>query len=139
MSACLDHQALERFLIWIRPLQQALSLEAERGFSDLEGRKERFHCFMQRELATPPEIPLPGDVSPRLQSFADGFADYASLGDAARRRQVTVVRQWLHALRQRLEPSAPMAPPRLKVAQRSASATASSSSLPALELSLIHI
>ena len=133
MSACLDHQALERFLIWIRPLQQALSLEAERGFSDLEGRKERFHCFMQRELATPPEIPLPGDVSPRLQSFADGFADYASLGDAARRRQVTVVRQWLHALRQRLEPSAPMAPPRLKVAQRSTSATATSSSVPALE------
>ncbi|WP_413325830.1 ATP-dependent DNA helicase RecG [Synechococcus sp. MIT S9503] len=133
VSACLDHQALERFLIWIRPLQQALSLEAERGFSDLEGRKERFHCFMQRELATPPEIPLPGDVSPRLQSFADGFADYASLGDAARRRQVTVVRQWLHALRQRLEPSAPMAPPRLKVAQRSTSATATSSSVPALE------
>ena len=133
VSACLDHQALERFLVWIRPLQQALSLEAERGFSDLEGRKERFHCFMQRELATPPEIPLPGDVSPRLQSFADGFADYASLGDAARRRQVTVVRQWLHALRQRLEPSAPMAPPRLKVAQRSTSATATSSSVPALE------
>ena len=133
VNTCLDHQALERFLVWIRPLQQALSLEAERGFSDLEGRRERFHSFMQRELGTPPQISLPADVPPRLQVLADGFSDYASLGDAARRRQVTVVRQWLHALRQRLEPSAPMAPPRLKVAQRSSAATASSSSLPALD------
>ena len=36
----LDRQALERFLVWIRPLQQALSLEADRGFADSKGRKE---------------------------------------------------------------------------------------------------
>ena len=133
MNACLDAQALERFLVWIRPLQQALALEADRGFSDLEGRKERFHSFMQRELGTPPQISLPSDVPPRLQALADGFADYASLSDPARRRQVTVVRQWLHALRQRLEPSAPMAPPRLRVEQRPAAASGSSSSPPALD------
>ena len=129
----LDYQALERFLVWIRPLQQALSLEVERGFSNLQGRKERFHSFMQRELGTPPQIPLPGDVPPRLQALAEGFAEYPSLEDAARRRQVTVVRQWLHALRQRLEPSAPMAPPRLKVAQRASASAASSSATPGLD------
>ena len=129
----LDYQALERFLVWIRPLQQALSLEVERGFSNLQGRKERFHSFMQRELGTPPQIPLPGDVPPRLQALAEGFAEYPSMEDAARRRQVTVVRQWLHALRQRLEPSAPMAPPRLKVAQRSSGSAASKTATPSLD------
>ena len=132
----LDYQALERFLVWIRPLQQALSLEVERGFSNLQGRKERFHSFMQRELGTPPQIPLPGDVPPRLQALAEGFAEYPSMKDAARRRQVTVVRQWLHALRQRLEPSAPMAPPRLKVAQRSSGSAASKSATPSLDCPL---
>ena len=129
----LDYQALERFLVWIRPLQQALSLEVERGFSNLQGRKERFHSFMQRELGTPPQISLPGDVPPRLQALAEGFAEYPSMEDAARRRQVTVVRQWLHALRQRLEPSAPMAPPRLKVAQRSSGSAASKTATPSLD------
>ena len=139
LNAGLDFQALERFLVWIRPLQQALSLEVDRGFSNLQGRNERFHSFMQRELGTPPQIPLPGDVSPRLQALAEGFADYASLDDAARRRQVTVVRQWLHALRQRLEPSAPMAPPRLKVAQRSSSSAASTSAAPGLDSPLAQV
>jgi len=139
LNAGLDFQALERFLMWIRPLQQALSLEVDRGFSNLQGRHERFHSFMLRELATPPQIPLPGDVPPRLQALAEGFADYASLDDAARRRQVTVVRQWLHALRQRLEPSAPMAPPRLKVAQRSSSSAESTSAAPGLDSPLAQV
>ena len=139
LTAGLDYQALERFLVWIRPLQQALSLEVDRGFSNLQGRNERFDSFMQRELGTPPQIPLPGDVPPRLQALAEEFADYASLDDAARRRQVTVVRQWLHALRQRLEPSAPMAPPRLKVAQRSASSAASTSAAPGLDSPLAQV
>ena len=139
LNAGLDHQALERFRLWIRPLQQALSLEVDRGFSNLQGRNERFHSFMQRELATPPQIPLPEDVRPRLQSLAEGFAEYASLDDSARRRQVTVLRQWLHALRQRLEPSAPMAPPRLKVAQRSSSSAASTSAASSLNSPLAQV
>ena len=139
LNAGLDYQALERFLVWIRPLQQALSLEVDRGFSNLQGRNERFDSFMQRELGTPPQIPLPGDVPPRLQALAKDFADYASLDDAARRRQVTVVRQWLHALRQRLEPSAPMAPPRLKVAQRSSSSAAYTPSAPGLDSPLAQV
>ena len=40
---------------WLRPLQQALQLEADRGFEDLLGRKERFSAFLQRVLASPPE------------------------------------------------------------------------------------
>ena len=79
---------------------------------------------------------MPGDVPERLRVLAEGFADYPSHNDAARRRQVTVARQWLHALRQRLEPSAPMAPPRLKVAQPSPTAAGSSGSIPSLDAPL---
>ena len=125
LSPGLDHQALERFLIWIRPLQQALSLEADRGFGNVQGRQETFHSFMTRELGAPPGIPFPPESQDRLQAFSNDFKSYPSLSDAARRRLVTTLRQWLHGLRQRLEPSGPMAPPKLKVATSSTAASSS--------------
>lgn len=125
LSPGLDHQALERFLIWIRPLQQALSLEADRGFGNVQGRQETFHSFMTRELGAPPGIPFPPESQDRLQAFSNDFKSYPSLSDAARRRLVTTLRQWLHGLRQRLEPSSPMAPPKLKVATSSTAASSS--------------
>ena len=115
LTPALDRQGLECFLAWLRPLQQSLSLEADRGFLDLQGRHERFHAFLSRQLATPPSVILPNDSLVRLQSLATDFASYPELGDAGRRRLVTGTRQWLHGLRARLEPSAPMAPPRIKV------------------------
>ena len=38
------------FYAWIRPLQQALTIEAEKGFKDIQGRQEYFHDFVVREL-----------------------------------------------------------------------------------------
>lgn len=115
LTPALDRQGLECFLAWLRPLQQSLSLEADKGFLDLQGRHERFHAFLSRQLATPPPVTLPNDSLMRLQSLATDFAAYPELGDAGRRRLVTGTRQWLHGLRARLEPSAPMAPPRIRV------------------------
>jgi len=119
---------------WLRPLQTALTLEADRGCVDLQGRQERFHSFLTRELATPPPIPLPADSQARLQDFTQSYSTYPSLTDAARRRLVTTTRQWLHGLRQRLEPSQPMAPPRLKVAESAPVAKASGSAAGPLNL-----
>ncbi len=129
LTPALDRQGLECFLAWLRPLQQSLSLEADRGFLDLQGRHERFHAFLSRQLATPPPVTLPNDSLERLQVLAADFGSYPKLNDAGRRRLVSATRQWLHGLRARLEPSAPMAPPRIKVLSsqqpsgRSASAT----------------
>ena len=119
---------------WLRPLQTALTLEADRGCVDLQGRQERFHSFLTRELATPPPIPLPADSQARLQDFTQSYSTYPSLTEAARRRLVTTTRQWLHGLRQRLEPSQPMAPPRLKVAESAPVAKASGSTAGPLNL-----
>ncbi len=97
------------------PIQRSLGLEADRGFQNLQGRQQRFHTFLQQQLATPPAVPLPQGVTERMTKLSAGFANYPELADPARRRLVTDVRQWLHELRHRVEPSAPMAPPRLKV------------------------
>lgn len=139
VSSGLDQQAQERFLVWIRPLQQALSLEAERGFVNVQGRQETFHSFLSRELGAPPSIPFPPDCSDRLQTFSKEFQAYPSLSDAARRRLVTTVRQWLHALRQRLEPTRPMAPPKLKVATRSTAPPASQQGVMPLDAPLSRV
>ena len=139
LSPGLDHQALERFQIWIRPLQQALSLEAERGFVNVQGRQETFHSFLSRELGAPPGIPFPPDCKERLQAFSNDFQSYPSLSDAARRRLVTTVRQWLHALRQRLEPTRPMAPPKLKVATSSPAAPATHHGIMPLDAPLSRV
>ncbi len=139
LSPGLDHQALERFQIWIRPLQQALSLEAERGFVNVQGRQETFHSFLSRELGAPPGIPFPPDCQERLQAFSDDFQSYPSLSDAARRRLVTTVRQWLHALRQRLEPTRPMAPPKLRVAMNSTAASANHQGVMPLDAPLSRV
>ncbi len=97
------------------PIQRSLGLEADRGFRNLQGRQQRFHTFLQQQLATPPAVPFPHGVTERMTKLSAGFANYPELADPARRRLVTDVRQWLHELRHRVEPSAPMAPPRLKV------------------------
>ena len=111
----LTSEQLSLLLTWMLPLQRSLGLEADRGFQNLQGRQQRFHAFLQQQLAAPPAVPLPQGVSERMSKLSSSFADYPELADPARRRLVTDARQWLHELRHRLEPSAPMAPPRLKV------------------------
>ncbi|WP_114989065.1 ATP-dependent DNA helicase RecG [Synechococcus sp. N19] len=111
----LTSEQLSLLLTWMLPLQRSLGLEADRGFQNLQGRQQRFHAFLQQQLAAPPAVPFPRGVSERMSKLSSSFADYPELADPARRRLVTDARQWLHELRHRLEPSAPMAPPRLKV------------------------
>ena len=55
----LDGAQLERLLSWLRPLQKALNLEADQGFCDIQGRQQRFHQFLQEELARTPDLPFP--------------------------------------------------------------------------------
>ncbi|WP_115008960.1 ATP-dependent DNA helicase RecG [Synechococcus sp. N5] len=111
----LTSEQLSLLLTWMLPIQRSLGLEADRGFQNLQGRQQRFHAFLQQQLAAPPAVPFPQGISERMSKLSSGFADYPELADPARRRLVTDARQWLHELRHRLEPSAPMAPPRLKV------------------------
>ena len=120
----------------MRPLQQALRVEMERDCPDVQGRQQRFHQFLQQQLSEAPAVPLPVGSRERLQKLCDQFAAYSSLTTPARRRLVTDTRQWLHELRCRLEPSAPMAPPRLRLQSTGSASTAPSPASAQRSLSL---
>ncbi|TVR06998.1 MAG: ATP-dependent DNA helicase RecG [Phormidium sp. GEM2.Bin31] len=71
---------------WER-LRKALSVEAERGFSDLLGREYRFHEFLQHQFNNPPAR-LAANDRQRWQNLAAEFAKYPSLTLAQRQHLV---------------------------------------------------
>ena len=106
------------FTQWARPLQQALELEADRGFGNLQGRRERFSSFLARQCGEPPAgLPLPDQGA--LGQLADDYRLYDSLSPARRQSLVRRSRQRLHDIQRALQPALPPAPPRLNRPQES--------------------
>ena len=133
-SSGLNREQLDQLLAWLRPLQKALNVEADQDFCDVQGRQQRFHQFLLAELHRPPSLPFPPGVADRLNRLSQGYDGYPSSSLSSRRRLVTETRQWLHELRLRLEPSAPMAPPRLRHRDGQPFSTASASAQRRLNL-----
>ena len=101
---------------WLRPLQQALQLEADRGFPDLQGRRESFSSFVARELRQPPPaLALAAHQQQALLQLADAFQRYSEQPLAQRQSLVRRSRQWLHELQVALRPERPAGPPRLRL------------------------
>jgi ATP-dependent DNA helicase RecG len=100
------------FAQWARPLQQALELEAERGFGNLQGRREHFSSFLARQCGEPP-AGLPRADQAALAQLADDYRLYDSLSQARRQSLVRRSRQRLHDIQRSLQPASPPAPPRL--------------------------
>ena len=99
---------------WLRPLQQGLQLEAERGFGNLQGRREPFQAFLSRSLREAPG-PLPPHQQQLLAQLAEQFETYTELSQAGRQSLVRRTRQALHELQRAHEPVRPVAPPRLRL------------------------
>jgi len=99
---------------WLRPLQQALQLEADRGFADLMGRRETFSAFLARELSSPP-FPLPVHQQQALAELSQAYVSYADLSLARRQSLIRRSRQTLHQLQCAHRPASPVAPPRLRL------------------------
>jgi len=95
-------------------LQQGLQLEADRGFGNLQGRREHFDAFLYRNLSQPPEG-LPPHQQRLLEQLAAQFAGYAELQQAQRQSLVRRTRQALHELQRAHAPQRPPAPPRLRL------------------------
>ncbi len=91
-------------------LQKALSIEAERGFQDLQGHQHRFSEFLCLSFGAVPPAGIDPDQRRRWQAFAQKFADYpmATLGD--RRLLVAGARSFLQQLKQDLEQPSQSAP-----------------------------
>jgi ATP-dependent DNA helicase RecG len=86
---------------WVR-LQKALSVEAERGFNNLEGKQYRFSEFLHLSFTQPPEN-LPVDHQRRWQEMATQFASYADLSFAQRQHLVADTRRFLYQARRDVE------------------------------------
>jgi ATP-dependent DNA helicase RecG len=109
---------------WLRPLQQGLQLEADRGFANLQGRRELFHSFLSRSLREPPQ-PLPPHQQSLLEQLASQFDSYPDQGQGQRQSLVRRARQTLHELQRAHEPSRPPAPPRLRLVDSGSALAAS--------------
>lgn len=86
---------------WVR-LQKALSIEAERGFNDLEGKQQRFSEFLQMALDQPP-AELPSSEQRRWQELGKQFNGYSELTFSQRQHLVADTRRFLHQMRQTWE------------------------------------
>ena len=61
---------------WLRPLQQALTLEMDRDCSDVQGRQQRFHQFLEQQLSQPPALPFPTGSRDRLDALQKRYSSY---------------------------------------------------------------
>jgi ATP-dependent DNA helicase RecG len=86
---------------WVR-LQKALSIEADRGFNDLEGKQYRFSEFLHLNLSEP-SIDLPDRAQQRCQEIATQFSSYAELSFAQRQHLVADTRRFLYETRKTIE------------------------------------
>jgi ATP-dependent DNA helicase RecG len=113
--------ALEAVDAWCTPLQLSCRLEAEAGFGDLQGRRDRFSGFIETSLAAPPEG-LEIAERQQLDALARDFAGYGALALAGRQSLVRRLRQALHELRRRRQEVRPVGPPRLRLVPTGAAA-----------------
>ena len=97
---------------WVR-LQKALSIEAERGFTDLMGKQYRFSEFLCLSFGKVLPVNAPPSERHRWQEMAAEFARYPQLTLAQRQHLVADARRFLQQLKQALE--APPEPPKPKL------------------------
>lgn len=83
---------------WAR-LQKALTVEAERGFTDLMGKQYRFSEFLCLSFGKPP-VGFTTDQRRRWLELAQQFADYPQLALDDRQHLVAATRRYLYDLHQ---------------------------------------
>ncbi|MBV8883275.1 MAG: DNA helicase RecG, partial [Chroococcidiopsidaceae cyanobacterium CP_BM_RX_35] len=81
---------------WVR-LQKALTVEVERGFTDLVGKQYRFSEFLSLSFGKPPST-LPPTERRRWHEMAAKFASYPQLPLEERQHLLAETRRYLHQL-----------------------------------------
>ena len=106
----------EQKLDWVR-LQKALSVEAERGYTDLVGNQFRFSEFLCLSLGKPPRHISGGDKI-QWHDIAQKFADYQNLSAGQRKQLVIGTRNFLY--KQKAIAETPKTPPQPKTPRTTA-------------------
>jgi len=86
---------------WQR-LQKALSVEAEKGFTDLMGKEYCFSEFLCLSFGKAPDLLLPTERR-RWQEFATEFSRYSQMTLSQRQHLVASTRQFLQQLQQEIQ------------------------------------
>ncbi|MGD1937201.1 MAG: ATP-dependent DNA helicase RecG [Cyanophyceae cyanobacterium] len=100
-TAAYNTEERQETLDWNR-LQQALGVEAERGFEDIQGRQYRFSEFLCLSFGKVPPG-LAADDRRRWRETAEKFARYGNLSQGLRRQLVAQTRQFLFKARRQVE------------------------------------
>ena len=100
---------------WVRPLQKALTIEAENRFTNLYGHKEHFSSFVSREISSFRSPLLAKEIYEKIYKLAESFDKYPMLQFSSRRRLVIDARQFLYRLSKENTIQDPMPPPRLRL------------------------
>ncbi len=86
---------------WIK-LQKALSIEAERGFHDIQGKHHLFHDFLHISLNELLAV-IPLESRERCQQMVNEFAQYPHLGLENRQHLIADTRRFLLQIQRLLE------------------------------------
>ncbi|WGT66795.1 ATP-dependent DNA helicase RecG [cyanobacterium endosymbiont of Epithemia clementina EcSB] len=97
---------------WIR-LDKSLSIEAESGYTNLQGNQYRFGEFLCLFFGKTPPLGTPASDRSRWQSFAVKYAQYPQLSLSQRRSLISNTRQFLHELKLSLETASEPPPSKL--------------------------
>ena len=85
-------------ITWVRSLQQALTVEVDHGFTNIQGRTNKFSFFVSGYLLTCPSIALPKSDFSKLKELALKYENYPTMSMDSRRRLIVQTRQALHDL-----------------------------------------
>ena len=100
---------------WIRSLQQVLTVEVDHGFTNIQGRTNKFSFFVSEYLLTCPSlINHERDLS-KLRKLALNYNKYSSMSTDDRRRIIVKTRQTLHDLYKYQERRKNIQPKKLKI------------------------
>tara|TARA_B100000965_G_scaffold33761_1_gene24919 strand:- start:5558 stop:8095 length:2538 start_codon:yes stop_codon:yes gene_type:complete len=100
---------------WIRSLQQALTVEVDHGFTNIQGRTNKFSSFVSSYLLTCTSIAVPENELCKLKELAIRYEKYSSMSIDNRRRIIVQTRQSLHDLYKYDQRSIVNDPPSLKI------------------------
>ena len=92
-----DRQSSE-LTTWIRSLQQALTVEVDHGFTNIQGRTNKFSCFVSGYLLSGPSVAIQECDFSKLKELAFDYENYSTMSKDDRRRLIVQTRQTLHNL-----------------------------------------
>ena len=80
---------------WIRPLQKALTLESERRFTNLLGKKQHFNDYLNKSLSNLNNLKLTNEFIKLFGEFSIKYSEYNDLDINQRKRLVIDTRKGL--------------------------------------------